>query len=99
METPKRYEIDSFDKLLNVANKENVERLAVDLAGWLLYITDVIEKYKEHHPEAKGKLNSEIVKCHFIWIDDSKHDLKGVNLTNINTGEVTEIKFDKNKNK
>ena len=92
----KRYEIDSFNKLINVANKENVERLALDLANWLIYVTNVIDQMKESHPkETKGKTNSEIVEASFIWVDDKKYDLKGVKLINSQTGEVKNIDFNK----
>jgi hypothetical protein len=30
-EKPKEYNIDSFDKLINVANAENIDRLSIDL--------------------------------------------------------------------
>jgi broad specificity phosphatase PhoE len=99
MNEPKRYEIDSFSKLINVANKDNVERLAIDLAGWLLYITDVLDNIREKHPqETEGKLNSEIVEAHFIWIDDNKHDMKGVRITQSETGETSYIDFEKQLN-
>lgn len=92
----KRYEIDSFNKLINVANKENVERLALDLANWLIYVTNAIDQMRESHvQETKGKINSEIVEASFIWVDDKKYDLKGVKLINSQTGEVNNIDFNK----
>lgn len=93
---PKRYEIDSFNKLINVANKDNVERLAIDLAGWLIYVTNIISDIRENHPkETEGKLNSEITEAHFIWIDDNKHEMKGVRVTQSDTGETEYIDFEK----
>ena len=91
---PKTYEIDTFEKLLNVANGSNVQNLAIDLAQWLIYCTNTIEQLREKHPElCKGKTNHEIAKCTFIWIDDGKNDLNNVKLVKKETGEVVNVKL------
>jgi len=94
METLKQYEIDSLEKLINVANKKNVERLGMDFFGWLLYVTEAIENYREHHPEVKDKLNSEIFQASFNWIDDNEPIIKGMEIENKDNGETFYIKYD-----
>lgn len=90
----KTYNIDSFEKLINIANKENVERLASDLCGWLLYSEKVISEVREKYPkETEGKSNSEILICKFTWVDDGKNDMLGVDIENKETGEIQEIRF------
>lgn len=91
MKKPKKYNIDSFEKLCNVVNEENIERFIPDLAGWLLYYAYVISKFRKEHPEeTRGKSNIQIVKGAFIWYDDGKNDFKGVDLINNETGEIVE---------
>lgn len=91
---PKRYEIDSFEKLCNVINEENYERLTVDLAGWLRYITLMNKEFREKYPkECEGKTNWEIANCSFVWIDDGKNNLKEVKVTNRETGEIETIEL------
>ena len=47
---------------------------------------------REQYPkETRGKKNSELMKCSFIWIDDNKTDFIGVNIENKSTGEVSEF--------
>lgn len=94
----KRYEIKTFEHLINVVNKENFERLSVDFLLWLNYNVDMMDKIRQKYPkEFEGKENWEIGKPSFIWIDDGKNDLKEVNLTNTKTGEIKKIKIKKNK--
>lgn len=89
---PKRYKIDSFEKLCNVVNKDNAEVLAVDLAQWLLSYNAVIQATREKYPqETEGKLNTQICEGHFIFYDDGKNDIKGADVFNPNTGEITHI--------
>ncbi len=89
MKKPKEYEIDSFDQLLNVINKENAQPFIKDLAAFLLYYADVMDQYRKKYPrKAKGKLNADILKAKFLWIEDGKNDFVGVNLKNGDTGEV-----------
>jgi hypothetical protein len=94
MENPKEYHIDTFDKLCNTVTKENAQRLALDLANWLIFYSNAIEKIKEEHPkETKGKTNSKIAKASFIWVDDGHTDLLGVQVVNDTTGETTRKDF------
>ena len=96
---PKKYEIDSFEKLCNLVNEENAQNLATDLAGWLLYYNQVMTETRKNHPEeTKGLTNSQIAEASFIWIDDNKHELKGVKITDSHTGEVTYNSFEKDEN-
>lgn len=93
-EQPKRYEIDSFDKLVNVINEENFESLTTDLVMWLGYNVQIMKGIREAEPElCKDKTNSEIAKNSFIWIDDGAHDCLSITIKNDNTGEVTTHKF------
>ena len=95
---PKKYEIKTFENLINVVNKENFERLSIDLLLWLNHTVDMLDKIRKSLPkECEGKQNWEIMKCDFIWIDDGKNDLKSMRLINSNTGEVKEVKICKKK--
>lgn len=90
----KEFHIDSFEKLFNVATPENIDRLSIDLFKWFIYSQKMIEQIKEKHPkETKDKLNSEIAKCTFLWVDDYKNDIIGVDLHNRQTGEVIKKRF------
>lgn len=93
MSKPKEYNIDSFERLINVVNSENVVNLSSDLVGWLMFCEKMISEVREKYPnETKGKKNSEIIKCSFIWVDDKKNDFLGVNCENRDTGEISEIR-------
>lgn len=87
----KKYEIETLEQLVNISTTENFERLATDFLAWLHYNNIIFEEYKKN-PEYKDKLNSEIAKVKFIWIDDGKNELKNVQLKNTTTGEVTIVK-------
>ncbi len=85
----KKYTIDSLEKLLNVINPENKDRLAVDFMSWLFYYVQLIEYYRNQSPElTKGKSNLEIAKCIFKWVDDGKTGMNKVEVTSPDTGEV-----------
>lgn len=91
--THKKYEIDTFEKLINVATSENFELLSVDLLQWLNFTISTIESIRKNNPkETEGKLNWEITKSTFIWVDDGKNDFKGATIKNENTGEIKIIK-------
>jgi hypothetical protein len=90
--TPKKYEIDSFERLINIVNKENIERLSIDFLIWLNYVTEVIEKTRETYPDIKDKTNWELFQPTFNWVDDGKNEILGVKIINQETGEVSEIK-------
>jgi hypothetical protein len=89
-----RYEIDSFEKLLNIINEDNFGSLSMCLLKWLKYHTLLMKQYREKYPEyAKDKSNWELGKITFIWIDDGKDDLKFVSIKNELTGQVTQIEL------
>lgn len=89
---PKEYEITSFERLCNVVNKDNAENLATDLALWLIYYANCLHGIREKNPElTKGKLNTEIAKGTFTWIDDGKNELRSSTIVNKATGEITKI--------
>lgn len=91
---PKKYEIDTLEKLINVASLENIERFSIDFFLWLHYTLDLIDKLRKEDPEGtKGKSNSEILQSIFIWIDDGKNELKHCQVKNPITGEVHEIQL------
>lgn len=68
MSKPKEYNIDSFEKLINVVNSKNVQNLSSDLIGWLMFSEKIISQMREQYPkETRGKKNSELMKCSFIF--------------------------------
>lgn len=95
MKKHKEYEINTFEKLINVVNRENFERFSTDLLNWLNLSVALLDKIKAKHPkQCKEKTNWDILNSTFIWIDDGKKDQKIV-LTNIKTGEIKELKIKK----
>jgi hypothetical protein len=92
----KKYEIETLEQLVNITTPENFERLSVDFLLWLNQVNQTFAKIKERE-EYKDKMNSDIAKVKFIWIDDGKNDLKNIQLKNTTTGEVKNIKPKKNK--
>ena len=91
-EKPKEYYIDSLDKLVNLANSENYERLSMDFLLWLGNVVNVMDKLRKELPEeTKGKANSEFMKCSFNWIDDGKNIIHQTVIENGLTGEQTII--------
>lgn len=95
MKKAKRYEIETIEQLVNVSTVENYERLGIDFLLWLNQINQTFKGIKEKNPDLKDKLNSEIAKVKFVWIDDGKHDFKEATLKNETTGEVKNIKIKK----
>ena len=94
MKKPKKYKIDSLEKLINVANSKNINALSIDFLLWFNMVVQTNENIRKQHPEAsKGKENFDLCKPSFIWIADGKNDIKSVELTNTKTGEVTTIKL------
>lgn len=92
MKKHKKYEIDSFEKLFNVANKENIERLSIDFLLWMNYVVNFIDRIRTNHPEFKDMPSSKICdEFIFKWTDDGKIDINGVEIKNKQTGEVTYI--------
>jgi len=90
----KKYEIETLEQLMNITTPENFERISVDFLLWLNYTTETFAKMKERE-EFKGKMNSDIAKVKFIWIDDGKNELKNVQLTSAAGRTVTNIKSKK----
>lgn len=87
--TNKTYEIDSFEKLVNVLGSDNFESLTVDLILWLGYQVKVFEEFRKLHPKwAKDKTNWQIANSFFIWTDDGKHEKTSVTVKNTLTGEI-----------
>lgn len=75
----KQYEIRNFDDLCNLVNNDNIKTLSEDLKNWLITYHLTIEMFRKNYPEqTKGKLNSEIAKGAFTWIDDKKNDVLGM---------------------
>lgn len=89
----KEYIIDSFEKLVNIVTRENIESLTTDLTLWLIYVIETYEKLRELHPDHSDKTNWELAQSHFIWIDDGKNDLLETRVINQSTGEVYKIKM------
>jgi hypothetical protein len=85
---PDHYEIHTFEQLLNVVNIENSKRLAIDLGAWVMWYAKIMDNTREKFPEeTDGKLNWEIAKSGFTWIDDGKHELKSLSVTDPRTGK------------
>src|SRR5699024_3221413 len=94
--TPKKFNIDSFEKLLNIVTVDNVDNLSIDIYQWLRAYAHVLEKLKkEKHEVFDGKSNWEVLQATFMWIDDGKNDYKGTVVTNRQTGEDIYIKAKK----
>jgi hypothetical protein len=92
MKKPKEYEIETIEQLVNIVTPENEQRLGIDFLLWLNHVNHTFVKIKENHPEYKNKLNSEIAKTKFIWVDDGKNDLLNIKLKSKETGEIKNIK-------
>ena len=90
---PIRYEIDSLERLVNLVNKENIDRISIDLLLWLNYLADFVDKFRAENPKLKDKSNWELFRPTFTWIDDGKNEIDHVKITNEKTGEVTEVKL------
>ena len=93
--TGKTFEIDSFEKLLNVVDEDNIGDLGICLFHYLHHYTKVIKEYRKTYPkECKGKLNYQIIPTSFIWTDDGIEELTKVQMVNSKTGEkfTTELK-------
>ena len=93
MEEPKKYRIDSFEKLCNVVNDDNIGTLAIDLAQWLIFYNSVISKIRKERPDfCKGKTNWQISESEFTFINDGKNDFVGFTSEIKETGEQITIK-------
>ena len=92
MRKPRKYEIETFEQLVNIVNSENYERLGTDFLLWLHYVNAQFQNIRNNNPQYADKINSDIAKVKFIWIDDGKNDIKNIQLKNTTTGEVTNIK-------
>lgn len=91
----KRYEVETFEQLMNIATEENFENLSIDFIQWMAFYLDHVKRIRELYPkECEGKSNWEITSGKFIWIDDGKNDVKKVVVKNKHTGEVVEKSFE-----
>lgn len=89
-----KYKIDSFERLCNIANTENIERLVIDMAHWLNSYVQLMDKLRKEYPkETEGKSNTEIALTSFTWVDDGKTAVLGANIVNAATGELHEIRI------
>lgn len=87
---PKEYEIDSFEKLVNVINDKNFDSLVTNLIMWLGYNVKFMKEMRSSMPKkyTKDKTNWDLGRSTFIWIDDGKQEMKFVRVKNGLTGEV-----------
>jgi hypothetical protein len=89
----KKYEIETLEQFLDIVTDENFERLTIDFVHWLSYNKAVFDKVRNAHPEeTKDKLNSQIAKTKFVWVDDGKTGITSITLINETTGEKKSIK-------
>lgn len=73
----KEYKVDTLDDLVNLVNKDNFDRVTIDLALWLSHIVHLMDEVRKKAPEeTKGIKTSDMVKCSFVWIDDGEHKLR-----------------------
>lgn len=87
-----RYELDSFEKLVNVANSENYQMLASDLVLWLHYTIKSIEAIRKTNPKKYRNLtNWQIMESVFIWIDDGNNELLQFEVKDKLTGQISII--------
>lgn len=90
------FEIDSFEKLINIINEDNFEHLTHDLIMWLGYQVQFMAELRSQLPKksTKDKTNWDLCNTTFIYIADGKHDpIAGVIVKNKLTGEIKNIKF------
>lgn len=81
MKINKKYEIKSLNDLCDLVNDDNAKMLATDLALWLIEYNRIISIVRKNKPEeCAGLSNTQIAKCHFIWIDDGKHEIKKIKI-------------------
>lgn len=89
---PNQYEIETFSQLMNVVNDENIDRIGTDFLIWLKVTNDTFNTFRKMHPDLKDAKNSDIAKASFIWIDDNKHEVSGIQLKDYETGKISIIK-------
>jgi len=90
--SPKQYEIDSFEKLINVIDEDNFSHLTTDLLLWLNYHILFMKDLRKSLPKkTKGKTNWDLCHSTFIYIADGKHEMNKVIVKNKLTGEVRTI--------
>lgn len=87
-----KYEIKTISQLVDIVTDENRERISTDLVNWLDITNQTYNIIKALNPELKDKLNSEIAQPTFVWIDDGKNDIKGIEWTD-KEGNKEEINF------
>lgn len=93
---PREFYIDTLEKLINATTVENFDRISLDFIFWLNYTINAIELLKNEDPKGtNGKSNSEIMKSVFIWTDDGKTGVAGLQLKDPSTGEIHKIKVKK----
>lgn len=90
----RKFEIATFDQLINAANAENVDRVATDLALWLKQVIQMFSQMKLKHPQLKDVPNSQIAKVKFNWIDDGIIGCTSTVIRDELTGEVHTKKID-----
>jgi len=95
MRKPKTYHIDTFEKLLNVATEENLDRLSLDFLLWFNYVVKFVNRIKKEKGYTDVKNSDIFKKISFTWIDDGKNELKYVQITNPDTGEITNFPMPK----
>ena len=75
------YQINTLEDLCNAANKDNYERLGVDLLQWFIGYVETIDAIRKKYPtETLGKKNTEIARGGFEWHDDGKNEFLGIDV-------------------
>jgi hypothetical protein len=81
--------IEGFEQIANIVNEDNFERLMTDFMLAFQFYMGQVKAIRQKYPkETDGLENWDIAKYHFEWIDDGKHDMKSVTITDSKTGET-----------
>lgn len=94
MKKPKEYQINSFEDLCNVITPENKDRLLKDMVTAFSGYIAMIEGMRAMEPKVtKGLKNWEVSEYAFIWIDDGKNDVVGMNVSTSDGKFEAKIRF------
>jgi hypothetical protein len=95
------YEIDSFQKMLNVANKDNFEDLTNCFFKYMMFHVLMKDECKDLEDLTLSGFDAYILGNGFIWTDDGETRMDVLRVKDPDTGKITEITYsekDKQKN-
>jgi len=94
MITNKEHHIKSFEQLVNIVTKDNIENLTVDFMMWLGVVLNVDETLRSGNTLSaaqKKQTRWKLLKPTFIWTDDGKNEVSKIICQDPTTGEQTII--------